>query len=321
MRRIYFRFPRRGKVPKHPFRWFGKIFRRLKGSMFGPLYWGIAHRYDTPGLLFQRKSAVLGLALLLRSRIRFGEAYGFMFQSMDSVRYFEFGTIWEFLSTGGGTISRYLDVSSPRLFPLILLDEFPIPIADIVNPDGKDLETTMAVMGAAGLSDRCRFHGKTIDDLDFSPGTFDLVTSISVIEHIPDGGDRKAVERIWNLLRPGGRLYLSVPCAREPFEEFMDLNEYGILAPDEQGFVFGWTCYDATLVRDRIFAVTGEPARFAVFGEKVAGSFFRNRAEKLGNPDYPFWKEPYMMGREYGHFRSIEELPGIGIIVMEFLKR
>jgi len=43
-------------------------------------------------------------------------------------------------------------------------------------------------MDAAGLSGRCRFHRKTVDEIDFPPGTFDLVTSISALEHIPDGG-------------------------------------------------------------------------------------------------------------------------------------
>jgi SAM-dependent methyltransferase len=52
---------------------------------------------------------------------------------------------------------------------------------------------------------------------------FDLVMSISTIEHLglghyaeqarPDG-DREGVERLWNLVQPGGRLVASVPAGR-----------------------------------------------------------------------------------------------------------
>jgi hypothetical protein len=34
----------------------------------------------------------------------------------------------------------------------------------------------------------------------------------------------------------------------------------------------------------------------------------------------PFCREPYMMGREYRYFESIDELPGMGVIGLEFRK-
>ena len=52
---------------------------------------------------------------------------------------------------------------------------------------------------------------------------FDLVMSISTIEHLGLGhyaehthldGDREGVERLWRLVRPGGRLIASVPAGR-----------------------------------------------------------------------------------------------------------
>jgi len=286
----------------------------------GPYYWRVAHLLDTPGLSFHRKCAALGVRLMAAPGIRFREAYDLIFRPMDSVRYFEFGTLWEYLQSNTRNVTRYLDVSSPRLFPMMLINEFHGATGEILNPDGKDLDATVRLMDAAGLSGRCRFHRKTVDEIDFPPGTFDLVTSISALEHIPDGGDRRAFERLWLSLRPGGSLLMSVPCAREPFEEYMDFNEYGLLAPDGEGFVFGSTCYDDQMLRERFFAVAGEPARISVYGERTAGSFFRNRSEKIGNPDYPFWREPYMVGREYRRFGAIEELPGIGIAAMEFMK-
>jgi SAM-dependent methyltransferase len=263
----------------------------------------------------------LGTRLLFVPGVRFREAYDLVFRPMDSFRYFEFGALWGYLTLPARGAVRYLDVSSPRLFPTVLLKEFPDVGAEILNPDGKDLDETIRLMDAAGLSGRCRFHCKVVDDLDFPPETFDLVTSISAIEHIPGGGDRRAFEKLWLILKPGGRLLVTVPCSREPFEEYMDFNEYGLLSPDEEGFVFGSTFYDERMLRERFYGVAGEPERAAVYGERVAGSFFRNRSEKIANPDYPFWKEPYMMGRDYGRFGSVGELPGVGVAAMEFIRK
>jgi SAM-dependent methyltransferase len=60
-------------------------------------------------------------------------------------------------------------------------------------------------------------------DSSLAAESFDLVISVSTIEHLglgryddvtlPDG-DRLGVERLWRLLRPGGRFMASVPAGR-----------------------------------------------------------------------------------------------------------
>ncbi len=56
-----------------------------------------------------------------------------------------------------------------------------------------------------------------------APDSFDLVFSVSTIEHLGLGGyrdaqtqdgDRLGVERLWRLVRPGGRLMATVPAGR-----------------------------------------------------------------------------------------------------------
>jgi SAM-dependent methyltransferase len=54
------------------------------------------------------------------------------------------------------------------------------------------------------------------EGLPFPAGTFDLVLSHEVLEHVQD--DRRAVEEIVRVLRPGGRLVLFVPNRGYPFE-------------------------------------------------------------------------------------------------------
>jgi hypothetical protein len=124
---------------------------------------------------------------------------------------------------------------------------------------------------------------------------------------------------MWTWVRPGGRLVLSVPCARDPYEEYIDLDEYGLLKPDDRGFVFGQRFYDQRMIRDRFVSVCGEPSRFAILGEREPGAFLADRERKLlGKASWA--REPYALATGYRRFDSIDALPGIGIAAMEFLK-
>lgn len=294
-----------------------KLARQFAGAVLSPLYWLLAYRYPTPGLDFYCRAARFGFDLL-RAPISPGWAYQFIFNPMDSTRYFEFDFAWRVLAAL--PIQNYLDVSSPRLFPLILLRAKRAMRAELINPDADDLTTTEKLVRAAGLGARCRLHNQTIDTVDFAPGSFDAITSISVVEHIAD--DRAAIGKMWQLLRPGGRLLITVPCARETSEQYIDHNEYRVLETDAFGFVFFQRFYDADLLQGKIFSATGAPARSAIYGEKIQGTFQRNAAQKRAEylTRYPFWREPYMMSNEYHYFDSLDELPGEGVIGLEFIK-
>lgn len=50
-------------------------------------------------------------------------------------------------------------------------------------------------------------------ELPFADGSFDLVTFIAVIEHIPIGTERRALEELFRVLKPGGTLVLCTPYA------------------------------------------------------------------------------------------------------------
>jgi hypothetical protein len=109
-------------------------------------------------------------------------------------------------------------------------------------------------------------------------------------------------------------------CASEVFEEYLNINEYGILETGKDGFVYGQRFYDENLVESLIFQILGQPGRMRIHGEKWQGSFVMNRAEKNQNPLYPFWRESLMMGKEFRYFESVWEMPGLGVIAMEFVK-
>lgn len=315
MKKLYIHVPPAQPLPTRA----QKIKRYLIGSVLSPAYWLLAHRFGTPGLAFHRLCAQLGLRFLMpQAPLSRGWAYEFIFRPMDSTRYFEFDAAWKFLPATPA--SHYLDVSSPRQFPLLALIKRRARQAALINPDANDLAITVKLLKAAGLEQRCSWHNVLMNEAPFQANTFDLITSLSVIEHIPD--DTAAVRKMWELLKPGGRLLISMPCLAEAADQFINHNEYGLYQADDQGFVFWQRFYDEAALADRIFSVLGTPARSLIYGEKVAGAFQRNAAAKRASyfTTYPFWREPYMMGQEYRYFNRIRDLPGEGVIAMEFIK-
>ena len=295
-----------------------RLGRALLGSILSPMYWLLAHRYRVPGLKFRRECALLAFRLLLRggASLSFEDIYRALFWPMDSTRYFEFAFVWDALS--GLSVSRYLDVSSPRLFPIILTLKKSNLVADLMNPDANDLSYTANWVKAFGLESRCKLHARLIGAVPFDSGSFDVVTSISVVEHIPQ--DTQAIHEMWNLLKAKGRLLLTLPCAAQSSEQYIDRNEYGLLTSDDEGYFFFQRLYDQKLLEERIFSITGRPRRQVIYGEKSPGTLRANLDRKMGDPSYPHWREPYMMGQDFCYFKDVSELPGEGVIGLEFEK-
>ena len=74
-----------------------------------------------------------------------------------------------------------------------------------------DFERALEAHGRAALIVYAAGEG-----LPFPDGSFDLILSHEVLEHVAD--DRQAVDEMSRLLRPGGRLVLFVPNRGYPFE-------------------------------------------------------------------------------------------------------
>src|SRR5689334_24627997 len=106
--------------PTRPLSRAEKVERAIVGSVSSPLYFLLAYRRCLPGIRFARDSAFFALRSLLHGRrnIPSSELYRMLFWPVESSRYFEFHWTWRFLH--GHAIRRYLDISSPRLFPISL---------------------------------------------------------------------------------------------------------------------------------------------------------------------------------------------------------
>lgn len=307
----YLRFPEPYKrVPR-----MNRLAHTLAGLMLFPIYWIMAYAVRTPGLTFRMLCALKGMRLLLRER-DYVRAYGLLVAPLDSVRYFEFDFMWN--AAKRIKIRSYLDISSPRMLPLMITDREKCLEADLINPDNKDLTATISLAKSFGVADRCRFHSCLIEEASLQPESFDLITSMSVIEHIPD--DKAAIKKMWDLLKPGGVLLISIPCAANASEEYTNLNDYELIDTDENGFVFWQRYYDEGLIQQSIYSITGQPRRIRIYAEKEAGSYNRNVTQKRSDPYYPYWREPLMMGMQYEFRNRLADLPGMGVIAMEFVK-
>ncbi|MEQ8932133.1 MAG: class I SAM-dependent methyltransferase [Nitratireductor sp.] len=84
-----------------------------------------------------------------------------------------------------------------------------------IDPSPRNLEMARTVAGASGASPEVNFIVGTADDL---PGgvTFDVVTSLLVMHHLPDDGTKQEYLRgLCRRLAPGGRLIHADVCFDE----------------------------------------------------------------------------------------------------------
>jgi SAM-dependent methyltransferase len=295
-----------------------RILHETAALALAPLSLAFARMTGMPGISEHLRCAALALRRYRQhAPMSLAELHQLAFAPFDSVRYFEFGYLLGCIARQGG-VGRYLDVSSPRLFVALVLQSHACAACDVINPDRRDLEETKRVLGMLGLAERCVFRPSLVADAAFAPETFDTISSVSVIEHIAE--DRNAIERIWSWLRSGGRLYVSVPCARWAFAEYQETSEYGLLPPEPDGSHFLQRFYDEQLLRERVWSVTGEPASMSIFGERSPGLYERIRQRKLRTQSYPYYLESYFMASSFQRFASFQAMPGVGVVAMEFRK-
>jgi len=107
-----------------------------------------------------------------------------------------------------------LDIGSPKMLSLLLARHTPRQIfaTDLDDPVlFKRWDTSAKAMGLtnyiAQFQDAC--------SLQYPDAVFDLVYSISVIEHIPGEGDSDALREIARVLKPGGVAVIEVPYRRK----------------------------------------------------------------------------------------------------------
>ena len=276
------------------------------GAVLTPFYRLSASLLGAPGIRLHVRCGALALRLLINRRISLSEALTLVCHPFDSARYFEF-YIFGKCPHSCMRWDNYLDIISPLLYFLLLLVAHPKFNASLLNSDKRDMIVSQGMLHMFNLNVRCRTYNCVITGADLSPVSFDIITSISVIEHIPEPDDLIALKYIWQLLRPGGRLFISVLYAAEAFEENICINEYGILKIGGDGYVYGQRFYNEELLKSQIFQLLDQPARTRIYGERHKGASMANRACWSRDAWYPFGRESFMMGREYRYYEHVRK--------------
>ena len=165
----------------------------------------------------------LSLRLGARSLLRDGpsrQALIRLLVPLDPSRYLELPDVLEQLEAAAG--EHVLDLASPKL-PAVALARRGVLVLS-VDALNSEVETWKRL---ASDQPRVTFAVGDGRALAMADASFDRAYSISVIEHIAGDGDRAALAELARVVRPGGRVVITLPYARRYREEWRDKPVYG----------------------------------------------------------------------------------------------
>ena len=235
----------------------------------------------------------LSLALGARNAARRGGAWREtairLLVPIEVDRYLEFSETERALAARAG--ERVLDLASPKLLAVHLaargvevtcVDQFP-----------DEIETWRTI---AGHRPGVRFEVGDGRALEYPDASFDHAYSVSVLEHIPEPGDEQALAELARVVKPGGRVVLTLPHAREYSEDWRDrpvyLDQGGAT---ERHFFARW--YDDARLDRLVAAAPGlelVERRFFDWKPSRAVDWYRRNLQRsaVASPAMPFFLTP-----------------------------
>ena len=153
-------------------------------------------------LRFYALSIGLGLRALMRGR-DLREAAVRLAIPLEDSRLIELPAALSRLGVSAG--ERVLDLASPKLLAVALARRGASVVSVDELPD--EIEVWRRLAGPADV----RFRVADGRALPFGAGTVDHAYSVSVLEHIAEPGDEQALRELARVVRPGGRVVLTLP--------------------------------------------------------------------------------------------------------------
>ncbi|HEY7402302.1 MAG TPA: class I SAM-dependent methyltransferase [Candidatus Angelobacter sp.] len=182
-----------------------------------------------------------------------------------------------------------LDVGSPKMFGLYLAAQNAVDLhlTDISELNVDEYQVMWRALQGRAKSN-VTFSLEDARKLTFPSNSFDIVYSMSVLEHI-DGerGDSVAIGEVLRVLKPGGLLILSVPFGREYVEQKRIGFSGAVRKTGDQQTYFFQRIYDQPMLQSRLVdhlanlqgihmttvqrIHSGFPRLFTSLGENVRG--------------------------------------------------
>jgi SAM-dependent methyltransferase len=179
------------------------------------------------------KLYALSIGLGIRSLLRHGpsrEAAIRIVVPLDPSRYLELP--WAHRMLGASAGERVLDLASPKLLAVALTRTG----VNVVSVDALPAEVALW----RRLAPESQFEVADGLALPFADASFDRAYSISVLEHIADDGDERALRELARVVRPGGRILLTMPAAEDYREDWRDRPMYGGAGESSRYFFERW---------------------------------------------------------------------------------
>jgi len=283
----------------------------------------LAHWYFIPGIRFQRYRLKLGLASVLgRHNRALDIRFRFSRHFLSQTRYMQFDFAWRQLMRRQ-SVGAYLDVASPWLFPLAVLERLHVDSATCLVSDDETTGLCKALVAGREAAVRGGILVRNIHEARLEAESFDVVTSLSWIDGQKD--DVGALKELWSKVRPGGALLLSLPCRKTALEEEVACPSQlpaSIFETKNLRFATGIRrLYDMRLLKERIFSVVGIPARYELLGEQTAGSYRAHiLRRKASGTLAEAWQESRLVGRDWRAYSTLDDLAGEGVMAIKFVK-
>jgi SAM-dependent methyltransferase len=149
---------------------------------------------------------------------------------------------------------RVLDVGSPKCFGLYLANklEVKVEMTDVsrLNLDEYQLMSKRLEPKAKG---RVHFATQDARSLDYEDAAFDIVYSMSVIEHVEgERGDSQSIQEMVRVLRPGGLLLISVPFGKKYVVQRRRGLAHSVERTRDESLFFFQRIYDGAALDKRI---------------------------------------------------------------------
>jgi SAM-dependent methyltransferase len=153
----------------------------------------------------------------------------------------------------GGRL-EVLDVGSPKLAAFFLASRYDVRLrATDISPLNVGPYERMWAAVRNKARGAIEFEAQDGRRLTYADGTFDLVYAISVLEHIEgDGGDAAAVGEMLRVVKPGGRLVLSIPFGPKYIEQKISGMAHAVERVRTSGLFFFQRIYDKRRIESNI---------------------------------------------------------------------
>ncbi len=275
------------------------------------IYWLKTNKDNLVGEDFYHFGKSISRKLLLKGVV----SPKLLFNPVSIVRYFEYDFALKNITKYSLSNKRALDISSPYLLGFYCNLNLNIDYT-YLNPDANDFNLVKKY--SKKILNKHNFKAETGDatKLSYPDESFDLVISISVIEHIDNDGDIIAIKEMMRVLKKNGILILTFPVSKSFEIEYTDNDTYGLNVSKANNKFFFQRLYDESSIKERLiknitdFTILEQQ----IFGENEYGFYnkYSERWKKYGLLETV--KDPFYISRYFNTLNSFDEIKKTAVI-------